>query len=139
MKKIMLVLIFTSGLLLANVAIVKKITGTVEVKRDKSTILLKKGSRLENGDIIMTKSNSSIGIIFDDGSRLSLGSKAIFIINQFIVLPAKEEYNVDLNLTKGKAVFSSGKIGKLAPKSVKFHIPEGIIAIRGTKFAVEVK
>ena len=44
-----------------------------------------------------------------------------------------------MNLKKGKAVFSSGKIGKLSPESVKFRIPEGIIGIRGTQFAVEVK
>jgi len=44
-----------------------------------------------------------------------------------------------LDLKKGKAVFSSGKIGKLSPKSVKFRIPTGVIGIRGTKFAVEAK
>ena len=128
-----------SNLLLAGVGIVKKITGTVEVKRAKKIIVLKKGSSLNNGDIILTKSKSSIGIIFDDGSRLSLGAKAILVINKFIVKPSKKKYEVDLDLKKGKAVFSSGKVGKLAPKSVKFRIPEGIIGIRGTRFAVEVK
>lgn len=139
MGKIMLGLILVSNLLLASVGIVKKITGTVEVKRAKKVIILKKGSQLKNGDIILTKSKSSIGITFDDGSRLSLGAKAIFVINKFIVKPSKKKYDVDLKLKKGKAVFSSGKVGKLAPKSVKFRIPEGIIGIRGTKFAVEVK
>jgi hypothetical protein len=139
MGKIMLVLILVSNLLLASVGIVKKVTGTVEVKRAKKVFLLKQGSRLQNGDMILTKSKSSIGIIFDDGTRLSLGAKAIFVIKKFIVKPSKKKYDVDLELKKGKAVFSSGKVGKLAPKSVKFRIPEGIIAIRGTKFAVEVK
>jgi hypothetical protein len=139
MGKIMLMLILLSNLLLASVGIVKKIMGTVEVKRGKSIMLLKKGSRLENGDMIITKAKSSIGIIFDDGTRLSLGAKAIFVINKFIVKPSKKKYDVDLELKKGKAIFSSGKVGELAPKSVKFRIPEGIIAIRGTKFAVEVK
>lgn len=87
----------------------------------------------------MTKSGSSIGIVFDDGTVLSLDEKAIFVINKFKVKPEKKEFDVDLFLKKGKAIFSSGRIGKLAPKSVKFRIPEGIIGIRGTKFAVEVK
>ena len=139
MGKMMLVLILLSNLLLASVGIVKKITGTVEVKRGKSVMLLKKGSRLENGDMIITKAKSSIGIIFDDGTRLSLGAKAIFVIKKFIVKPSKKKYDVDLELKKGKAVFSSGKVGKLAPKSVKFRIPTGVIGIRGTKFAVEAK
>ncbi|CAA6827315.1 MAG: Unknown protein [uncultured Sulfurovum sp.] len=138
MKQI-IVMIVMSNLLLANVGIVKNIIGKVELQRAQKVLLLHKGSAVNNGDIIMTKSKSSIGITFDDGTRLSLGENAIFVINKFKVDPAKKEYDVDLNLKKGKAVFSSGKVGKLAPESVKFRIPEGIIGIRGTKFAVEVK
>jgi len=139
MKKIMLLLVILGNVVFANVGIVKTIKGTVEVKRAKKVLLLKKGSSLENGDMILTKAKSSIGIMFDDGSRLSLGAKAIFVINHFVVNPTKKKYDVDLDLKKGKAVFSSGKIGKLSPKSVKFRIPTGVIGIRGTKFAVEAK
>jgi len=128
-----------SNFLFGSVGIVKTTTGTVEVKRDAKAIELKVGSALENGDIIMTKSKSSVGITFDDGTRLSLGEKAIFVIKIFKVKPEKKEFDVDVYLKKGKAIFSSGKIGKLSPESVKFRIPEGIIGIRGTKFAVEVK
>jgi len=135
----MLMWMVVGNLLLADVGIVKTLTGTVEVKRAKKTILLKKGSTLKNGDMILTKAKSSVGIIFDDGSRLSLGSKAIFVIKKFIVKPDEKKYDVDLDLKKGKALFSSGKVGKLAPKSVKFRIPTGVIGIRGTKFAVEAK
>jgi hypothetical protein len=128
-----------NSLLFASVGIVKNTTGKVDVKRDKKVIVIEAGFTLENGDIIMTKSKSSIGITFDDGTLLSLGEKAIFVINKFKVKPEKKEFDVDLYLKKGKAVFSSGRVGKFAPKSVKFRIPEGIIGIRGTKFAVEVK
>lgn len=139
MKKIVTVVLFMSSFLFGSVGIVKTTTGTVEVKRDAKAIELKVGSTLENGDIIMTKSKSSVGITFDDGTRLSLGEKAIFVIKIFKVKPEKKEFDVDVYLKKGKAIFSSGKIGKLSPESVKFRIPEGIIGIRGTKFAVEVK
>jgi len=139
MSKFIIINILISSLLLADIGIVKRMTGTVEVKRDKQRILLKEGMTLKNKDVIFTKAKSSIGIIFDDGSRLSLGEKAIFVINQFNVQPDKKSYDVDLQLDIGKAIFSSGKVGKLAPESVKFRIPEGIIGIRGTKFAVEVK
>jgi len=139
MMKLILGVVLMGNLLFANVGIVKKITGKVEIKRQGKVLRVRIGSRLKNADIIMTKSKSSIGIIFDDGSRLSLGEKAIFIINKFIVKPSKKQYKVDLELKKGKAMFSSGKIGKLAPKSFKLRIPEGAIGIRGTQFVVEVK
>jgi len=123
----------------ASVGTVKTLKGEVELKRDKKVIKIHVGSTLNTGDIIQSKAKSSIGIIFSDGSRLSLGEKTLFVINKFKVEPKKKEYDVDLELKKGKAVFSSGKIGKLAPKSVKFRIPKGVIGIRGTKFAVEAK
>ena len=139
MKKIVILLfIFFSFLLGDDVGMVKSITGQVEVKRQKSIHLLHVGSQLQNGDILITKRKSSIGIIFDDGSVLALGAKSIFTINKFIVEPDKNHYDVDLNMTKGKASFSSGKVGKLSPESVKFYIPEGVIGIRGTKFLVEI-
>ena len=138
-SKITVILLVMSSYLFCDIAIVKKTTGEVLVKRDKREIFVKAGSSLNIGDIIMTKSKSSAGIMFDDGSRLSLGEKAIFVIREFKVKPSVKEYDVDLDLKKGKAVFSSGKIGKLAPDALKFRIPEGIIGIRGTKFAVEVR
>ena len=139
MIKIIISIVIINNFLFASLGMVKTITGTVEVKRDKETILLQIGTTLEKGDIIMSKSKSSIGIIFDDGTRVSLGEKAIFVIKEFKVNPNTKEYVVDLKLKKGKAVFNSGKIGKLSPESVKFRIPEGVIGIRGTQFAVEVK
>ncbi len=135
---VMLVLIF-SNFLFASVGFVKTLTGKVELKKGKKIVMLKVGSSLENGDVIITKKESSIGMVFDDGTTISLGEKATFVINIFKVKPEKNEFDIDVFLKKGKAVFTSGKIGKLSPKSVKFRIPEGIIGIRGTHFAVEAK
>jgi len=139
MKKIFILLLMCSLFTFASVAVVKTTTGKVEVKRAGKSIKVTKGSKLEKGDIVMTKSKSSVAIMFDDGTTVSLGEKAIFVINKFKVKPSKKEYEVDLELKKGKAVFRSGKIGKLSPESVKFRIPSGVIGIRGTQFVVEAK
>jgi len=138
LQKIVIILLLTYALIAKDVARVKSIKGEVVVKRDKKIVTLKIGSKLYESDLIMSKKNSSIGIMFNDGSRISLGAKSIFSIKKFIVNPVKKEFDVDISLIKGKASFSSGDVGKLAPESVKFHIPEGIIGIRGTKFMVEV-
>jgi len=139
MKKFLVIIVVLNSFVLASVATVKTIKGKVELKRGKKVEVVKVGRTLENGDIIISKVKSSVGIIFDDGTSISLGEKSIFVINKFKVKPSKKEYDVDLELKKGKALFSSGKVGKLAPKSVKFRIPTGVIGIRGTKFAVEAK
>jgi len=122
----------------ASVGTVKTVKGDVEIKRDKKTIHVQVGTTLNVGDIIQSKEKSLVAITFSDGSGISLGEKTIFVINEFTVKPKKKEYDVDLELKKGKAAFRSGKIGKLAPKSVKFRIPTGLVGIRGTKFVAEV-
>ncbi|CAA6808362.1 MAG: Unknown protein [uncultured Sulfurovum sp.] len=139
MLKIFTLVMMLSSVLFGNVGIVKKMTGKVQVKRAKELISLRSGSFLKNGDVLLTKAKSSVGLVFDDGTRISFGENAIFIINKFKVEPNAKESDVDLKLEKGKASFSSGKVGKIAPESVKFRIPQGVIGIRGTKFVVEVK
>ncbi len=140
MQKIFLFFIISTSLLFASgIAIVKKIGGEVFVKRNSHLISLKAGEQLYEGDILITKKNGKIGIIFDDGTLLSLGENSILNINKYIFKPASNNFDINLDMKKGLAAFESGKIGKLSPKSVKFKIPEGTIGIRGTKFLVEVK
>jgi len=139
MQKIIIISILSSLLFAENfVGVVKSIQGKVYVKRDSRVLNLNIGSILKRGDIIITKAKSSIGITFEDGSRVSLGENSIFNINRYIFKPSKNRYDIDLRLKKGKALFNSGKVGKIAPESVKFNIPEGVIGIRGTEFIVEV-
>ncbi len=139
MKNILLImlLIFTS--LGADIAIIKSLKGTVEIKRMYDILPVKVGDLLNEGDIIITKESSSVGIIFDDGTRLSLGAKSYLAIERYVFDPQNSKFAFDLNMTKGKAIFESGKFGTLAPKKVKFKVPDGIIGIRGTKFYVDVR
>ena len=122
-----------------DVAIVKKISGEVFAKRVGTMQKLSLGQQIQDKDIVMTKENSSIGMILDDGTVISLGANSILSINKYIFRPSKNEFSFDVDMSKGLATFESGKMGKLSPESVKFRIPEGTIGIRGTKFYVEVK
>ena len=139
MQKIILLFLLSCSVMAKDVARVKSVKGKVLVKREKSIVVLKVGSKLYESDLIMTKKNSSIGIMFMDGTRISLGAKSIFSIKKFVVNPSQKDYDVDISLIKGKASFSSGKIGELSPSAVKFRMPTGVIGIRGTKFMVEVE
>ena len=122
-----------------DVAIVKKVSGEVFAKRVKVLEKMSIGSKVQESDIIITKTNSSVGLIFEDGTIISLGENSVLSINKYLFRPAKNEFLFDVDMSKGLATFESGKIGKLAPQAVKFRVPEGIVGIRGTKFYVEVK
>jgi len=125
--------------LFAHVAIVKTVKADVQVKRGYTIHPVKVGFLLNEDDILITGKNSSVGIIFTDGTRLSLGAKSYIVIEKYIYEPEKNNFAFDLNMTKGKAMFESGKFGIMAPKKVKFKVPDGIIGIDGTKFYVDVK
>ncbi len=138
--KVFLGIIILSISLFANrdVAFIKSIMGIVEVKRGDKMIALKLSDKIYEKDIIFTKDNSNLATIFEDGSVVVLEENSILRIDKYIFSPSKNVYDFDVYLSKGKALFESGKVGKLAPQSVKFRIPQARVGIRGTKFLVEV-
>jgi len=138
MKKLLLILLLSSSLFANVIGMIKTVKGDAQVKRNKKIIHVKAGYQLKKGDILITKKKSSMGVLFSDGTSLTLGSKSVISITKYLFKPTQKKYNIDINMTRGKASFSSGKIGKFAPKSVKFRVPEGIIGIRGTKFLVDI-
>lgn len=140
MKNLFLIAIFlTINLFAENIAIVKSATGDAKVLRQNQKIALSPSDKLIAKDVIMTGEDSSLGILFHDGTALSLGSKSLISVDSYIFKPAKSKFDLKLNMKKGTASFESGKIGKLAPKSVAFRVPDGVIGVRGTKFFVKVE
>ena len=139
MKIIIAILMILSVCFAKDVAIVKKISGEVITQRASKSVPLSLGQKIHEKDVIVTKNNSSIGVIFEDGTIVALGENSVLSVDKYLFKPAKNEFLVDMDMQKGTASFESGKIGQLAPKSVKFRVPEGVVGIRGTKFYVEVK
>ena len=138
MYKLLPFLLLLSTPLFAHIAIVKTIKGTVSVKRSYSISAIKVGDFLNEDDILITEQDSSVGLIFTDGTKLSLGAKSYIVLEKYIFEPKTKQFAFDLNMSKGKALFESGKFGKVAPEAVKFKVPQGIIGIDGTKFYVKV-
>jgi len=139
MKIIMSILLVVSFLFAKDIAIIKKLSGEVFAKRIDKIVSLSVGEKIQEGDLIVTKSSSDIGMIFEDGTILALGENSVLSVDKYLFKPAISEFLVDMDMQKGIASFESGKIGKLSPESVKFRVPEGTVGIRGTKFYVEVK
>lgn len=122
-----------------DIAIVKSAEGDVTVKRNREIVSIQQSDRLQSGDILITGDESRVGIIFHDGSVLSLEEKSFLRIKDFVFEPLQKSFSFNLSLKKGVALFESGKIGEIAPEKFSFEIPQGTVGIRGTKFLVEVK
>lgn len=122
-----------------SVAFVKTIQGEANVKRENTVVTLQSGASLFQGDRIETNAGANVGVVFNDGTRIAIGPKTFLNIDHYFFQPSQNNYKFDVTLPKGKIVFESGKIGKLAPEKVGVKVPQGIIGIRGTKFVVEAE
>lgn len=140
MKYIVLLLVSLFVVLNADeIAVVKTVKGEVVAKSDSGVVKLKEGSVLSASSIVITKNNALVVIIFKDNSILNLGENTVLNLQKYVFKPTKKDYAFNLFLKKGRLIFESGKIGELAPKDFQLKTPQGIVAIRGTKFAVRVK
>ena len=112
-----------------HIAYLKNVTGEVTILRNSNEMKARVGSQLKSSDVVKTHSNASTGIVFIDNTRLSLGENTEITVS---------EYAFSLFMKKGKALYSSGKLTKLAPEKVSFQTPRATIGVRGTKFLVQV-
>lgn len=117
---------------------VKTYRGSVIVERGGKTALLNLGDLVYKQDIIRTGRKSSVGVIFEDNSVLSLGPNSEILVDDYVFAPEKGLMAMVLRLVRGTASCISGIIGTQSPESVKFQTPDATIGIRGTHFLVEV-
>ena len=121
-----------------HAAYLKNVTGEVTILRNSNEMKARDGSQLKSGDVVKTHSNASTGIVFIDNTRLSLGENTEITVSEYKFVPINQEYAFSLYMKKGKALYSSGKLTKLAPEKVSFQTPRATIGVRGTKFLVQV-
>jgi hypothetical protein len=133
------ILIFSPLLASETVAFIKNIQGDATLQRKSDRIPLQKGMALVQNDLLRTGENGTVALSFNDGTMIAIGPKSILVIDEYLFAPAQKQYRLNVSLEKGSAAFESGKLGKLAPETVKFKVPQGIVGIKGTKFVVEVE
>jgi hypothetical protein len=139
MKKIVLLLLTFNLLLFANVAKIVAMNGEATVLRDNNTITLAVGNELLKDDVIQTKNNTKIQIIFKDETIVTIGKNSEFKINDYIFDEANQQYNANLGLVQGTFRTITGKIGKVAPEKFKLNSKSSSIGIRGTQILSNVQ
>ena len=115
----------------------RKVNGAGTIMRDGQQIIAKDGIRIKMGDKLITGANGSMGVIFIDNTRISLGSESEININRYVFQPDQGAFSFLTELVQGTASYISGTIGKLSPKSVKFKTPTAVVGVRGTSFLVK--
>lgn len=133
--------LFSSSVLALDLAV-----GSIKTYRPEAAILrngvesnANLGAKVYSGDFIKTGTNASLGIMFLDGSVLSLGPETEFEIERFHFEPAVENVSLLTRIQRGTLSFLSGAIGRISPESVKFRTPTATLGLRGTKVLIKVE
>jgi hypothetical protein len=121
-----------------HVALVKSVNGDVKVTRQQKTFAAASGTTLQVSDRVITAPGASAAIVFEDGTLLTLGSGADILVRDYVFAPKDNKFAFSVYLTKGSAIYESGKIGKLSPQSVVVETPKATVSVRGTRFLIEV-
>jgi len=122
-----------------KVAFLKKVSGEVSINRGEKIVAAAEGDPVLKSDVLITSADSSAGIIFADGTTIGVDQNTECNIKDFKFEPEADAYAFDLYLKKGKAIYNSGRIGKLAPDKVALSTPNAIVGIRGTHFILQVE
>lgn len=120
-----------------HVALVKNVVGRIGVERQGVSTDAVPGMPLFVADRLVSAPGASAGIAFKDGTLLTLGPAAELQLRDYVFRPKEAKYAFDVYLKRGTAIYSSGKIAKLAPEAVKVDTPTATIGVRGTRFIVE--
>jgi hypothetical protein len=123
----------------AGVGMVKTSKGAVTLERAGRVIPAPIGTRVEATVIVRTGRDGSVGISFDDQSRMSLGPNSVLAIDRFTFDPRTHDGNFDSTLRKGTLSAISGKLAKQSPKAMTVRTRSTILAVRGTEFVVSVR
>jgi hypothetical protein len=122
----------------AFVGVVKTLEGDATVQRNGETITVVTGMAIQRADVIKTGHHSTVGLVFSDDTRISMGSNTELAVNDYLFEPLEKNLSFVVQLIRGTVSFLSGQIVKLSPESVQLVMPEATIGVRGTHVLVKV-
>lgn len=99
---------------------------------------LAKGEPVYSGDVISTSENTTLDILFADGSRFSVGPRSEFVVDKFVYKQNGDGDAFHTHFIKGVFRFVSGLIAKSQGRDMKVGVSVGTIGIRGTHVEGEV-
>jgi hypothetical protein len=115
---------------------VKVAQGAVHVERGGATLPAAVGTRLRQGDVVVTGRDGVVGITLNDDSRLSAGPDTVLALDRFAFDSTTHAGRLDATLRRGTLAAVSGKIARQSPDAMKVRTPGTIVGVRGTELGV---
>ena len=115
---------------------VVKMTGSASIIRNGVAVIANTGDTLYQTDILQTGSNSTLGLVLDDGTAFNLSANARFMLNELDFDPAGTSNYSLVSLLQGAATFVAGQVAKTGEMQVS--TPVAAIGIRGTAVLLDI-
>ena len=115
---------------------IKKSNGAVHIERAGQRLPGPVGSVVQQGDLVITGADGSVGITFHDNSLLSVGPDSVLSIDRFVFNSTTHQGAFESSLKQGTLAVVSGKLAKQSPEAMKVKTPAAILGVRGTEFLV---
>ena len=119
-----------------DVGMVKVAKGDVHIARGGQKIPAPVGTRVRQGDVLVTGANGSVGVAFLDNSLLSTGPNSSLSIDRFAFDKTTHAGSFETSLRQGTLAAVTGKIAKQSPDAMKVRTPAAVLGARGTEFLV---
>lgn len=105
--------------------------GQVFRQKEKSSALepVAKGDPLAEGDSLRTGADGRATVVFDDASRVEVGPKSLFVLEE------AESKTAAMRLNFGSL---RAWVAKIASRRFEVRTPTAVCAVRGTEFAIDV-
>ncbi|MBI2235161.1 MAG: FecR domain-containing protein, partial [Micavibrio aeruginosavorus] len=115
------------------VGMVREVSGEATVTHPNGIVeKISAGTPIYQGDIVETKADGAVNIIFVDETTFAVSKDARLAIDEYVFDPATQSGETNFSVLRGVFVFTSGLIGRDDPDDVQIDTPVGSIGIRGT-------
>jgi hypothetical protein len=119
-----------------DVGVVKISKGAANLERAGQRLPVPVGTKVREGDVVITGVDGSVGITFGDNSLLSIGPDSRLAIDRFTFDSTTHKGAFETSLNRGTLAAVSGKIAKQSPDAMKVRTPAAVLGVRGTEFLV---
>ena len=129
----------SAGIALAqtdDVGMVKIAKGDIHIARGGQKVPAAVGTRVRQGDVLVTGANGSVGVAFLDNSLLSTGPNSSLSIDRYAFDKTTHAGSFETSLRQGTLAAVTGKIAKQSPDAMKVRTPAAVLGARGTEFLV---
>jgi VCBS repeat-containing protein len=115
---------------------VDALSGSATVVRNGVTVALNVGDNVRRGDVVQTSGDSSVAIVFADGSTFSLNANARMVLDNFVYQAGGAGNTALISLVQGTFSFVAGQVAKTG--EMRVETPVATMGIRGTAVLVEI-